>query len=161
MCGGQGLMGWVTSGWRRVLCQAWQIRKDKLKPKKDAQGTWVEDENLPDVGVKVHASSRAPGRVHGIKHKKIDTKKTREKLSRMKKELQKMDEAWKDGERVDGKRYCRMKRDFKQLAPKSDAASLKKGHSFNDSSGDRKLEPEATEANLVAIALTLYRSRRQ
>ena len=152
--------GWqVLGGW--VVCQAWQIRKDKLKPKKDAQGTWVEDENLPDVGVKVHASSRDPERVHGIKHKKIDTKKTREKLSRMKNKLQKMDEAWKARKWVDCERYRRMKRDFVQLAYKSDAASKKKGHAFNDSSGDRKLEPEATEANLVAIALTLYRSRRQ
>ena len=131
------------------------------KPKKEALQTWVEDEDLPPLGVKASASSRDPDLVHGIKHKKIPTKKTREHLSSLKTKLQKMNEAHEGGCWVNPRAYSRIKREFEQLAPKSDAASLEKGHSFQDSFGNRQLEPEATEANLVAIALTLYRRRRQ
>ena len=154
-------MGWVTSGWWRVLRQAWQTRKDKLKPKKEAQGTWKEDHELPPVGVKTSASSRDPDLVHGIKHKKIPTKKMREHLSSLKTKLQKMNEAYEGGSWVNPREYSRIKREIEQLAPKSDAASLEKGHSFQDSCGNRQLEPEATQANLVAIALELYRSKQQ
>ena len=57
--------------------------------------------------------------------------------------------------------YSRLKQDIEQMAPESDAASMEKGEPFKDSTGVRRLEPEATEANLVAIALDLYRRRRQ
>ena len=47
------------------------------------------------------------------------------------------------------------------LAEESDRVSFAKGEPFTDSKGVRQLEPKPEEANLVAIALDLYRKRRQ
>ena len=143
------------------LGRAWQIRKDKLKAKKEALSTWVEDEDIPPVGIKSSASSRDPARIHGIQHTKAPTKKMREKLNHKRNQLKKMDQAWERHKYVNFRAYRLLEQEIEKLALESDAASWEKGEPFKDSFGDYKLVPEPTEANLVAIALHLYRQRRQ
>ena len=71
--------------------------------------TWRTD---TPTGVKVSASSRDPDTVHGVRHKKIATKKLREKLKYVSNKLQKMERAWERGEWqwVDKKAYMRFKK---------------------------------------------------
>ena len=109
------------------------------KPKKEALQTWVEDEDLPPLGVKASASSRGPDTIHGTRHTKVATKKMREKLNYMKNQVKKMDQAWERGDWVSFEVYSRLKQDIEQMAPESDAASFEKGVPFKDSTGVRRL----------------------
>ena len=162
-CGCGWVMYWenrlVCTSTCRVVCQAWQIRKDKLRVKKQAAQTWVEDDDLPPLGIKVSASSRDPATVKGVQHTKCPTKVMREQLRSKQNKLKKMDEAWEKGEYVSVNAWKRLMHEIEDLAKRSDEASFAKGEPFTDSQGVRQLEPVATEANLVAIALDLYRKR--
>ena len=74
-------------------------KREFLKPKKQKAGTWVDDEKLPPVGVKVSASSRDPATassrdpatVKGVRHKKCPAKMLRERLHNRRNHLRKME----------------------------------------------------------------------
>ena len=66
-------------------------KREFLKPKKQKAGTWVDDEELPPVGVKVSASSRDPATVKGVRHKKCPAKMLRERLHNRRNHLRKME----------------------------------------------------------------------
>ena len=51
-----------------------ELDKQQLEQKKREAGTWVEDKDLPPVGVKVSASTRDPTTVKGVQHKKCPAK---------------------------------------------------------------------------------------
>ena len=140
--------------------EAFQISKQKLEPKKRAAGTWVEDSDLPPVGVKVSASSRDPDTVKGIQHKKCPAKQLREQFHRKRNQLKKMYEAWDKGEYVPINALHALKKEVEDLAGRSDAASLENGEPFTDSQGVRRLEKDFEEASIVAGAIELYRKRR-
>ena len=72
----------------------------------------MEDQDLPPVGVKVSASSRDPATVKGVHHKRN--------------QLQKMEEAWEQGQHVSYKPWFALKTEVEDLARRSDAASWEK-----------------------------------
>ena len=119
----------------------------------------MEDQDLPPVGVKVSASSRDPATVKGVQHKKCPAKVLREKFHHKRNQLQKMDEAWKQGQHVSYKAWFALKTEVEDLARRSDAASWAKGEPFTDSQGVRRLEKVFEEASIVARAIDLYRKR--
>ena len=101
--------GWVGGWWRRVAYEAFQIHEQTLEPKKRDAGTWVDDEELPPVGVKVSASSRDPATVKGVQHKKCTAKQLREKFHHRRNQLKKMDEAWEQGQQISYNRWYALK----------------------------------------------------
>ena len=140
-----------------MACEAFQLHKQKLEPKKRAAGTWVEDDDLPPVGVKVSASSRDPATVKGVQHKKCPAKVLREKFHHKRNQLKKMEEAWEQGKQVSHKAWSALKKEVEDLAVRSDAASWEKGEPFTDSQGVRRLEKVFEEASIVARAIDLSR----
>ena len=75
--------------------------------------------------------------------------------------LKKLDEAWKRGDYVSHKLWSDLKWEIETLAKESDEAGHQKGVPHTDSAGNRQLEPAAEQVNLVAIALDLYRQKKQ
>ena len=143
-------------------------KREFLKPKKQKAGTWVDDEELPPVGVKVSASSRDPATVKGIRHQKCSAKRLREKYHHKRNQLVQMDKAWRKGKRawrkgkrVSWKAYRKLQTEVLNLAEESDAASWAKGEPFTDSQGVRRLEKVFEEASIVARAIDMYRERRR
>ena len=90
----------------------------------------MEDQDLPPVGVKVSASSRDPATVKGVQHKKCPAKMLREKFHHKRNQLQKMEEAWEQGQHVSYKAWFALKTEVEDLARRSDAASWEKGEPF-------------------------------
>ena len=142
------------------MCQAWHIRKEKLREKKQAADTWVEDGDLPPLGAKVSASSRDPATVKGLHHTTCPSKMLRQQHKNKQNKLKKMDEAWENGEAVSRAVWKRLWAEVEELAGPADEASFAKGDPFTDSKGVRQCEPVFVEANLVAIAIDLYRKRK-
>ena len=140
--------------------EAFQIHKQKLEPKKREAGTWVEDKDLPPLGVKVSASSRDPATVKGVQHKKCPAKVLREKFRNKRNQLEKMDRAYGQGQYVNGRTWRALKTEVDNLAARSDEASYEKGETFTDSKGVRRLEKVFEEASIVARAIDLYRKRK-
>ena len=136
-------------------------KREFLKPKKQKAGTWVDDEELPPVGVKVSASSRDPATVKGIRHQKCSAKRLREMYHHKRNQLVKMDRDWRKGKRVSEKAYRKLQTEVLNLAEESDTASWKKGEPFTDSQGVRRLEKVFEEASIVARAIDMYRRRRE
>ena len=134
--------GW----WRRVAYEAFQNHKDELEPEKRGAGTWVDDEDLPSVGVKVSASSRDPATVKGVRHKKCPAKMLRERLHNRRNHLRKMEED------------MALKTEVQHLAKTSDAAGWAKGEPFTCSQcqGVRRLEKNLRRR---ARAIDLYPKR--
>ena len=120
--------------------EAFQIHKQKLEPEKRGAGTWVEDEDIPPVGVKVSASSRDPATVKGVQHKKCPAKRLRERYHNKRNHLQKMDEAWEQGQHVGVQACSALETEVQDLAVRSDAAGWEKGEPFTDSQGVRRCE---------------------
>ena len=148
------MTGWV------VATGGFQDHKDELEPEKRGAGTWVDDEDLPSVGVKVSASSRDPATVKGIRHQKCSAKRLREKYHNERNRLVKMDKDWRKGKWVSKKAYRKLQTEVLNLAEESDAASWAKGEPFTDSQGVRRLEKVFQEASIVARAIHLYYNRR-
>ena len=137
--------------------EAFQIAKQELEPKKRAAGTWVDDSDLPPVGVKVSASARGPAT--GVQHKKCPAKQWREQFHNKRNRLKKMDEAWANGDYVSNKAWRALKSEVEELRIRSDEASWAKGEPFTDSQGIRRNETPFEEASIVARAIALYAMR--
>ena len=93
-----------------VTRQAWQIRKDKVKAKKQAKDlTWVKDEDMPPLGVKVSAASRDPATIRGIQHRTCPEKLMRQELHRKRNQLKKLEAKQAAQGRLDKRSAVRMR----------------------------------------------------
>ena len=138
--------------------QAFHISKELLEQKRKAAGTWVDDSDLPAVGVKSSASTRDPATIRGVQHRKCSAKQLREQYHHKRKKLQKMDEAWQKGQQYFSiKAWRALKNEVDELAVRSDEASWEKGEPFTDSRGVRRCEKAFEDASIVARAIDLYR----
>ena len=155
-----GLVGGWVGGWV-VATGGFQDHTDELEPEteKRGAGTWVDDEDLPSVGVKVSASSRDPATVKGIR-RKTPAKRLREKYHNRRNLFWKMEKEWQQG-RVPAAAYWALQTEVQNLAEEADAASWANGEPFTDSAGIRRLEKQLEEASIVARAIHLYRHRQR
>ena len=96
------------------MSAAQQQRKEDVRRKKEALGTWVPDEDLPSPGAS--ASSRGP--VKGIQHHKTKEKK-REKLNWLRNKVEDMDRQWERGQfnKDDTNKYFNFVDEIERLAP--------------------------------------------
>ena len=128
--------------------QAFHISKELLEQKRKAAGTWVDDSDLPAVGVKSSASTRDPATIRGVQHRKCSAKQLREQYHYLRNKLKKM--------AVNNKAWYALKNEVDDLAAQSDAASWEKGEPFTDSNGVRQCEKDFEDASIVARAVDLY-----